>query len=116
MNVYPVAERFTVTPGGRYYTDGEHSGQEFREEVLVPLIQEAIQRDTPVLIDFGGVRGMPPSFVEEAFGGLLRDHGDKWTADVLEQYVQIEAPNRPGLLGWVSFARTMMRHGLPKLN
>jgi len=59
---------FSKTPVGRYRTDGPSSGQRFREEVLLP----AINAGQKVEIVLDGVAGLPPSFLDEAFGGLVR--------------------------------------------
>jgi hypothetical protein len=63
-----IAKEFTQTPAGRYVTDGPYSGEKFREEVLVP----ALRSDQLVEIDLDGVLGFGSSFLEEAFGGLVR--------------------------------------------
>lgn len=63
-----IAEQFTDTPGGRYRTDGKFSGQEFREDLLLP----AFGSGASVTVNLEGVMGLPPSFLEEAFGGLVR--------------------------------------------
>ena len=61
-------------PGGRYRADGPHSGEEFREEQLVPALCNAAMYDR-VTVVFDGVAGFGSSFLEEAFGGLVRKHG-----------------------------------------
>lgn len=63
-----IARDFTVYPGGRTPEDGEFSGQEFREKFLVPAFNE----DESVIVDLDGTRGYGSSFLEEAFGGLVR--------------------------------------------
>lgn len=70
MNI-SIAKDFTPTPAGRYRTDGRFSGQAFREDKLFP----ALQANDMVVIDFDGVEGLPSSFLEEVFGGLVRIHG-----------------------------------------
>ena len=52
-----VAKNFSVYPGGRTPEDGPFSGEVFRKELL---------------IDLDGTRGYGSSFLEEAFGGLVR--------------------------------------------
>ncbi len=66
--VVNIAQDFSRTPGGRYRTDGPASGEEFREEFLVP----AMGRDAVLVVELDGARGYPSSFLEEAFGGLVR--------------------------------------------
>lgn len=63
-----LADDFSVYPGGRYLSDGPFSGEEFRNKII-PLFQI----NDAVVIDLDGVRGHPASFLEEAFGGLLRN-------------------------------------------
>lgn len=63
-----IAADFSRTPGGRYRTDGPASGEEFRESVLIPALEE----NNSIVIELDGTRGYPSSFLEEAFGGLVR--------------------------------------------
>ena len=63
-----IARDFTRHPAGRYRSDGPYSGEQFRDDFLVP----AMQTGEPVEIDLDGVRGFGSSFLEEAFGGLAR--------------------------------------------
>ena len=59
---------FSKYPGGRYITDGPYSGELFREQHLIP----ALESNEKVVIEFDGAAGYPVSFLEEAFGGLVR--------------------------------------------
>ncbi|WP_419171979.1 STAS-like domain-containing protein [Halobacteriovorax sp.] len=61
---------FTTTPGARYYSDGEFSGQRFRDEFLVPAFHE--NRESEIVVNLDGTEGYATSFLEEAFGGLVR--------------------------------------------
>ncbi|MBS0340421.1 MAG: STAS-like domain-containing protein [Proteobacteria bacterium] len=68
--VLNVASDFSRSPSGRYVSDGPYSGERFREELLFP----ALQADhVEVVLD--GVLTLGSSFLEEAFGGLVREHG-----------------------------------------
>lgn len=74
MKSYSIAKSYTLRPGPRYRSEGvSHSGEDFRETVLAPLIKEAINNKQQVLIDLDGVLGYGPSFLEESFGGLIRE-------------------------------------------
>jgi hypothetical protein len=74
MIIIDVAKNFSRTPFGRYPTDGEFSAERFREEVLIP----ALNKDDQIEIDFTKVAlGVGSSFLEEAFGGLVRKGYDK---------------------------------------
>jgi hypothetical protein len=59
---------FTMFPGPRYRKLGKNSGEEFRDEVLIPALME----HNVVGMDLDGVIGYGSSFLEEAFGGLIR--------------------------------------------
>ncbi|MCG8520865.1 MAG: STAS-like domain-containing protein [Pseudomonadales bacterium] len=61
---------FTEFPGPRYRDLGPYSGEEFREKILVPAIKE---HGGNITIDLDGTFGYGSSFLEEAFGGLIRN-------------------------------------------
>ena len=64
-----VARDFSKNPSGRYIKDGKTSGEVFLKNVLLP----AVNTHDLVEIDFDGVRGYGSSFLEEAFGGFIRE-------------------------------------------
>ena len=63
-----IAEDFSKFPGGRVRTDGPYSGEVFREDFLIP----ALNNNEKVIIKIDGVMGYGSSFLEECFGGLVR--------------------------------------------
>ena len=63
-----VARDFSAYPFGRYPEHGPDNGQRFRDEQLIP----ALRAGGRVIVDLTGARGLAPSFLEEAFGGLIR--------------------------------------------
>lgn len=65
-----IARDFSRSPAGRNTDDGPFSGQKFREELLIP----ALKGDERVEVDLRGALGFGSSFLEEAFGGLVRVH------------------------------------------
>ena len=69
MKTIKIATEYSQTPLGRYAADGEFNGTRFREEFLKP----ALQTDPPVEVDIDGTEGYGSSFLEEAFGGLVRE-------------------------------------------
>lgn len=69
-----VVRDFTATPGGRTRDDGPHSGEEFREEVLLPRLKQCSKGDQ-LVVDLDGAAGYAASFLEEAFGGAARELG-----------------------------------------
>ncbi|QNQ62420.1 STAS-like domain-containing protein [Brucella sp. 6810] len=68
MRTISIVEDFTPFPGGRFKRNGKGSGEEFRERYLIPLLKN----DQKAEIRLDGASGYPPSFLEEAFGGLVR--------------------------------------------
>lgn len=67
---------FSNTPFGRFSTDSAFSAERFRESVLIPALKEADGGD--IRIDFTKIAlGVGSSFLEEAFGGLVRSGFDK---------------------------------------
>ena len=71
-----IANDFSKTPGVRYPEEGEFSGQQFREDFLEPKVDEAISKEDNLERDLDGTSGLGPSFLEEAFGGLIREGYD----------------------------------------
>lgn len=80
-----IAKSFSEAPAGRYLTDGPYSGQRFREEILFPALQE----NDSVAVDLDGTLGYGSSFLEEAFGGLIREQG--MTLNELNNKLQIKS-------------------------
>lgn len=70
---YCIAKEYTEIPGPRYKKEGDYSGEDFRERVLIPLFHKAESSDTTIFMDLDGGYGYPTSFLEEAFGGLVRE-------------------------------------------
>ncbi|EJD6061836.1 STAS-like domain-containing protein [Acinetobacter baumannii] len=64
-----VAKDFSKNPSGRYIDDGKTSGEVFLKNILLP----AVRTHDIVEINFDGVRGYGSSFLEEAFGGFIRE-------------------------------------------
>lgn len=72
--VISIAKDFSRVPAGRYLEDGDFSGTKFRQDLLAP----ALRNHEHVKVVFDGVAGLGSSFLEEAFGGLVRvEHMNK---------------------------------------
>lgn len=67
MNRIRISSAFSEVPLGRYPSDGEFSGERFREEFLKPALEQG-----EVVVEIDGTEGYGSSFLEEAFGGLVR--------------------------------------------
>ncbi|MET2526930.1 STAS-like domain-containing protein [Ralstonia pseudosolanacearum] len=68
MSHVVVAKQFSRHPAGRFVSDGPYSGEAFRQKYLVP----ALKQGEALVIELDGARGYGSSFLEEAFGGLVR--------------------------------------------
>ncbi len=68
-----IAKDFSYAPGPRYIREGKNSGELFRRELLAPAIRKAISRKEKLTVDLDGTAGYGRSFLEEAFGGLIRE-------------------------------------------
>src|SRR5712671_4628697 len=66
-----IGTDYTEVPGGRFAKYGDYSGENFRETVLTPALKE-YQR---VIVHLDGTASYMSSFLEEAFGGLIRVGG-----------------------------------------
>jgi hypothetical protein len=64
-----IANNFSDVPWGRYPTDGDVCGQNFRETHLRRALQDT---NETVIVDLDGVEGLGSSFLDEAFAGLVR--------------------------------------------
>lgn len=67
-----IAKDFSRTPGPRSISEGSYSGELFRKQILAERMKEAISKNEKLLVDFDGTEGYGTSFLEEAFGGLIR--------------------------------------------
>lgn len=108
---YNVAKEYAEDLGARHVDDGDYSGEHFLQEHLLKMVEQAITDNYVLCLNFDGVTGLPTSFASEAFGGLRREHPE-WTASLLEQHVQIEAPMTPKLWPYIVFARHALKSGI----
>ena len=83
---------FTLTPGPRLAEDGEHSGEEFREKHLLPKYREAVKKGVGLHVVLEGTKGYASSFLEEAFGGLVRRGCKK---KEVNKYLEVHSSDRP---------------------
>ena len=92
MKTINIAKEFSDTPLGRFPDDGPFNGEKFREEFLRP----AFASDTDVTVDLDGAEGYGSSFLNEAFGGLVRK--GYFTALHLRQHLHITCKDQVNFL------------------
>jgi hypothetical protein len=68
MIVIEIAKNFSPAPAGRFRSDGDFSGEAFREDHL----RKALKNNDIVEVVLDGAYGYGSSFLDEAFGGLVR--------------------------------------------
>lgn len=81
-----VGKDYSMTPGGRYRSEGDWSGEEFRQNVLEPKLDTGLD----LIVDLDGPFGFTSSFLEEVFGGLVRKYGPS-----IRKRVEIQAIRKP---------------------
>lgn len=79
-----VAQDFSRTPGPRFKTEGDYSGEEFLNNLLLASFREARSSGAKLLIDLDGTEGYATSFLEAAFGGLTRKFDPTTVLNCLE--------------------------------
>lgn len=101
-----IAKDFSDTPGARYKSDGDFSGEEFRQDVLEPKFAKARQKNADLVVNLDGGYGYATSFLEEAFGGLARIFG----VENVKQHLHFISNDEVGLvneiLGYIDEANS----------
>ena len=93
---FSIASDFSNTPGPRYRDEGDYTGEELRQDHLLPLIKQAAEDEKTITINIDGTHGYLTSFLEEVFGGLIRDDG--FSKDQLDTILKIVSEEEPYLL------------------
>lgn len=88
-SVYNISKEYTRFPGPRFKDDGPNSGEDFRERILVPRLTSVQKQGDRFIVILDGARGYTASFLEEAFGGLVRK--GFFTKDQLRDLLEIQA-------------------------
>lgn len=96
MLLLKIATDFTTAPGPRYITEGKFSGEQFRQEVLLPKVLEAREKKVTLTVDLDGTSGYATSFLEESFGGLIREND--LSLATLDSVLKFTSNEEPSLL------------------
>jgi len=86
----------TLFPGPRYKRLGQNSGEWFRDDVLIPIIEQYGE----VTIDLDGTLGYGSSFLEESIAGLLRNNIDVRFVEYIAK--TLKSDDLPDLKGEIS--------------
>ena len=87
---YYVVEQFSRFPGGRLKKHGPYSGEEFRDDVLIPLFEKC----NSLTIDLTGAITYGASFLDESFGEL----GKRYGLEKVKQKLTLIAKDDPMLV------------------
>ncbi|MET4572753.1 hypothetical protein ABIA68_001604 [Stenotrophomonas rhizophila] len=85
MTTIDIGRDFSAVPAGRHQEDGEYNGERFRNELLAPALRS--YESVEVILD--NTEGFGSSFLEEAFGGLVRI--DHFSSEFLNSHLVIAA-------------------------
>lgn len=85
---FNVAKQFTDAPGGRLRKNGPKSGEELRDDYIIPLLRSNPNEE--LVIDFDGIIGIAASVLDEIFYGLVERLGK----DIIQR-VRIKCDEEP---------------------
>ena len=115
MNICEVCKGYEYE-GPRYIKLGPFSGEEFREKHLLPWLNTLnIQEES--VIDFLGTKMYSPSFLEESFGGAIREAKTSQEAETYRQklnfteFINIDPIWKKKLDGYIKNAKNKTNNG-----
>lgn len=76
---------YSQSPGPRYCSQGDDSGEDFYHKKLNMLFEEAYSKEAVLTVTLDGADGYASSFLDEAFGNLVYDFG----AEIVKKYLEI---------------------------
>lgn len=79
-----IAKDYSPHPGPRFIRQGRNSGEKFRG-----VLAKALRSNDFVVVDLDGTTGFGSSFLDEAFGGLIRNEG--FTLNELNRRLEIKS-------------------------
>ena len=85
MRTIKMGRDFSPSPGGRSRADGPSCAEAFREDTLRP----ALEAEDVVVLHLDCAEGYASSFLNEAFGGLVRTGA--YTAEQLHRKLRLES-------------------------
>lgn len=79
-----IAKDFHRAPAGRFISDGPYSGEAFKNNFLIPNLND--KNIDKLIIDLNGLMGVGSSFWDEAFSTLITE--DHFKYEDLTQKIQ----------------------------
>lgn len=72
MTTLNIGQDFSLDPSGRYRSDGDGSGESFREDCLLPVVSALSPDEQITIVLDDGVEGYGSSFLSEGFAGMVK--------------------------------------------
>lgn len=72
MKTLNIGKQFSTDPIGRFRTDGDRSGEAFREDYLKPSINDLEPGEKLRIIIDDGIESYGSSFLSEGFAGMVK--------------------------------------------
>lgn len=88
MSELNIGQEFSLDPVGRYYDDGDSSGEKFREKCLTPRLRALKDGEKLIIVLDDGVEAYGSSFLTEGFAGIVK-YG-YFTADQVIEKIQFK--------------------------
>lgn len=88
-----IAQDFSSIPGARFPQEGDYSGQDFRNSILCPALKQAISKNKVLVVVLDGTAGLGTSFLEESFGGLIRN--DRFSLETINKHLKLISEEDP---------------------
>lgn len=89
-----IAQEFTPYPEGRSREDSDFSGEFFRQKHLIPAFLNALKKSEKLEVCLEGMKILTPSFLEEAFGGLVREMLPRMSFGEIKEVIEITAESQ----------------------
>lgn len=84
MAILNIGKDFSKYPEGRFYSDEGDSGEEFREEHLLPALKKLQPSEILKIIIDDEVEGYGSSFLVEGFAGIIK-YGHMSSTELLQK-------------------------------
>lgn len=98
--VVKISKDFTDSPGARYRTDGDNSGQEFFEDILEPKLDSVLlDPNKKLLLDIDDTYGYASSFLSEVFIRVVVKYKDK---ELIRKKIIVKSDDEPLLKKYIN--------------
>ena len=104
-----IPRDFNPSPAGRTTKDGPFNGETFRQRHLLPALREALRTGGRVVVDFDGADSYSSSFLEEAFGGLVRS--GEFSGEELDKIIELHSQD-PTYEAYVADAQAYLNEAI----